>query len=514
MARSLLRFIEQLSHVGVTPVLTLQNRQNAILSNRLALLWIGITIPYVLIFAIYDPQVIFFLCIILVSHIATLILNKNKHYTLARVFESINPQIAIYLIGIFWFTNPGEDKFSSFYVLNIAFLATPFLFFSLREYAYIIICVAVSLIAGLTLKITNQVYHFDHSSTLLTTRWFEVFNYITAAGFLSLGFVYIKRSNEYYQKEVSSLLGETTLKNKQLEHQKDAIIEQRDEIQAQRDEIMAQKDRLESKKDRLEKQRDLIYNQNKEITDSINYARHIQKALLPSHMELKGIVKDYFIFNRPYAVVSGDFFWAEKRGAYNYLAVGDCTGHGVPGGFLSMLGMAYLTEIVNKHHAIEADKILNELKQMFIKSLHQTNKDEIHFDGIDLALCAIDQEKRKISFSGAFNSLYIIRNRKLLEIKGDRMPIGFYLGEYESFSEHEIDIQEGDKYFLFTDGYLSQPGGESGSQLNKKRFKQLLLDVAHLPPREQCLKLETYLIKWIGEYDQMDDILIMGFTLE
>lgn len=514
MVRSIVIFIKHLSHLGVTPDLSLQDRQNTILSNQFALLWMGITIPYVIIFSIFDPQVIFFLFFILLSHLITLLLNKKRRYTLARIFESTGPQIAIYFIGVFWFSHPEADKFSGFYVLNIAFLAIPFMFFSLKDYIYILLCVTISLIAGITFKGSNAQFHFENTSYILTTRWFEIFNYFVAAGFLSLGFIYIKRSNEYYQKEVSSLLGETTLKNKQLEHQKAAIIEQRDEIQAQRDEIMAQKERLESKKERLEKQRDLIYNQNKEITDSINYARHIQKALLPSHIELKDIVKDYFIFNRPYAVVSGDFYWAEKKPSRSYLAVGDCTGHGVPGGFLSMLGMAYLTEIVNKHHAIESHKILDELKQMFIKSLHQTNKDEIHFDGIDIALCTIDLEEKKISFAGAFNSLYIVRDGRLLEIKGDRMPIGFYLGESESFTKHEVDIMAGDKFFLFTDGYLSQPGGESGRQLNKKRFKQLLIDTAHLPHKDQCLKLETNLIKWIGENDQMDDILIIGFSLD
>ena len=149
-----------------------------------------------------------------------------------------------------------------------------------------------------------------------------------------------------------------------------------------------------------------------------------------------------------------------------------------------------------------------------MKSLRQTSKTEIHFDGIDLALCVIDDANKKLSFSGAFNSLYIIRNNRLLEVKGDRMPIGFYLADFNTFDKQDFDIIEGDRYYLFTDGYISQPGGKEGKKLNKGRYKQLLLDIHKRPFPEQRKELESYLEKWIEGYDQMDDILVMGFSID
>jgi serine phosphatase RsbU (regulator of sigma subunit) len=252
--------------------------------------------------------------------------------------------------------------------------------------------------------------------------------------------------------------------------------------------------------------------QRKEINQSLQYASYIQKALLPSDNVIIKYLPEHFIMYLPRDIVSGDFYWISKKGNLLYLAVGDCTGHGVPGAFLSILGISFLNHIVDKNLCITASSILNSLREHIMKALNQTGDESEQKDGMDLGICIIDFEFNKLQYSGAFNPLYIIKNRnKIIELSGDKMPIGVAAEIELPFNNHVIDLEKGDMIYLFTDGYVDQFGGSEGKKFKYKQFRKLLLDINALPVNLQKDSLTDVFNNWKGNYSQLDDILIFGF---
>lgn len=253
--------------------------------------------------------------------------------------------------------------------------------------------------------------------------------------------------------------------------------------------------------------------QNREITCSIHYASRIQHALLPPNEDLKRLLPSYFILSKPRDIVSGDYYWLASKDDKVIIAVADCTGHGIPGAFMSILGVAFLNEIVNKAVTIRANEILNQLCGQVIKSLHQTGKSDETRDGMEMALCVIDFGKQKLQYSGAFRPLYLIRDNELKEFKGDNMPIGIYEQEDQSFSNMEVLFKKNDIIYLFTDGYVDQLGGGERKTFRSENLKKLLIDIHNLPMHEQKKALEKNHEEWRGEIDQVDDILIVGIKM-
>ena len=254
--------------------------------------------------------------------------------------------------------------------------------------------------------------------------------------------------------------------------------------------------------------------QNREITCSIQYASKIQNALLPPDDELEKVFQSYFILSKPKDIVSGDYYWLAGKDDKTIIAVADCTGHGVPGAFMSLLGVSFLNEIINKTVIVRANEILNQLRGQLIKSLRQTGKTDEARDGMEIALCVIDFRRRKIQFSGAFRPLYLFRNGDLHELNGDTMPIGLYEEEEEnSFTNKEIMFEKEDTIYLFTDGYADQLGGDSRKTFRSQNFKKLLVDIHHYPMQKQKELLNKKLNEWKGDLDQVDDILVVGIKL-
>ena len=253
--------------------------------------------------------------------------------------------------------------------------------------------------------------------------------------------------------------------------------------------------------------------QNKNITASIQYASRIQNALLPTEEELNKALPSYFILSKPRDIVSGDFYWFAAKDDKVIIAVADSTGHGVPGAFMSILGVSFLNEIVNKAITVRANDILNQLTGQVIKSLHQTGKFDEARDGIEMAICIIDRNKKKLQFSGAFRPLYLIRDNELKEFKGDTMPIGIYEKEDQSFSNTEIQFNPGDMIYLSTDGYIDQFGGTDRKTFRSDNFKRLLVDIHNQPMRKQREALEINFEEWKGGNEQVDDILILGIRM-
>jgi serine phosphatase RsbU (regulator of sigma subunit) len=261
------------------------------------------------------------------------------------------------------------------------------------------------------------------------------------------------------------------------------------------------------------KQKEQIELKNKEITNSLNYASQIQSAILPPVKIIKDAVDECFIINKPKDIVSGDFYWAANIHGKLIVTAADCTGHGVPGAFLSLLGVTFLNEISMKIVDLQANLILEKLRARVIRSLHQQGFDKKRLDGIDLSLAIIDLKSMELQFAGANNPLYIIRNGHLTEFRGNRMPIGVQSLKIEPFTNHLIEIKKGDKVYMFSDGYTDQFGGELGKKFLSRNFKTLLEEICILPLKEQKKTLIETFELWKGRFEQIDDVLVIGLKI-
>ncbi len=258
--------------------------------------------------------------------------------------------------------------------------------------------------------------------------------------------------------------------------------------------------------DEIEKQKSLVESSHKDLTDSINYAQTIQKALLPSDEIVKRLLNDYFILYKPKDVVSGDFYYVSELETKITFAVADCTGHGVPGGFLTMLGITYLNEIVNRNEVKNPAEALEMLRSEIKGIFERFGK--INQNGLDIALCSIDKGTSTLNFSGAYNSLYILRDGELIEYKSTKNPIGWHPKEIP-FKNYSIKLQDNDLIYLFSDGYHDQFGLRNKKFL-KKRFKLLLNEIKDMPLPEQKNVLEGIFEKWKSDKNQTDDVTVMG----
>ncbi|MCK4922196.1 MAG: tetratricopeptide repeat protein [Bacteroidales bacterium] len=270
---------------------------------------------------------------------------------------------------------------------------------------------------------------------------------------------------------------------------------------------------LEEQNMEIKHQRDQIMQQKQEITDSILYASRIQTAILPPDAILKKSIKDHFILYMPRDIVSGDYYWMTEVDGKTVVVAADCTGHGVPGAFLSMLGVTFLNEIVIKNKITQANEILNELRRNVVASLHQTGEEGEAQDGMDIAVIVINHEIQKLEYAGAYNPLYIIRKKELIEYKADKMPIGIHFMKKDPFKNNIIDFHKDDCLYIFSDGYMDQFGGEKGKKFMAKKFKNLILDIHHMNFSDQAATLLGKFIKWRGDIEQVDDVIIIGLKL-
>ena len=256
-------------------------------------------------------------------------------------------------------------------------------------------------------------------------------------------------------------------------------------------------------------QRDQIHEQKKEIEDSIIYAKRIQTGTLPLEEYSKQILPEHFVLFKPKDIVSGDFYWTGQKNGKSIAIAADCTGHGVPGAFMSMLGISFLNKIINEKGITQPDEILNRLRENVIRSLHQTKGDEIR-DGMDIAVLSIDFENKKLQYAGANNPLYYTTdNKEIKVIKADKMPIALYeiMGDYKM---HELDIEPGSSYYIFSDGYPDQFGGPKEKKFMYKRFRELLLENSDKNMDKQKDILNETIKSWKGKIPQVDDIVVLG----
>ncbi len=276
--------------------------------------------------------------------------------------------------------------------------------------------------------------------------------------------------------------------------------------------VMERTREIEDAKIEIETQRDQIIEQNKGITDSIHYASRIQHAVLPGKLALEKYLPEHFILFKPRDIVSGDFYWVEQKNDRVIICAADCTGHGVPGAFMSMLGLTFLNEIVNKDEILKASEILNRLRSYIINAL--SHKDSQGMDGMDISLVVLDRGLNTMEYAGAYNPLILIRQGEVLEYKADKMPVGKHVVDLGPFTNKRIALEKGDVFYLFSDGFPDQFGGEKGGKYKMRPFRLLLERISRKPMEEQHRILEEELNDWMKDVEQVDDILVMGIRYE
>jgi ligand-binding sensor domain-containing protein/serine phosphatase RsbU (regulator of sigma subunit)/ABC-type amino acid transport substrate-binding protein len=320
--------------------------------------------------------------------------------------------------------------------------------------------------------------------------WYDTWIFRALIVTLFIVFVYL-----FYRIRIITLKAQ---KNR-LEQQ---VRERTHELEVANNEIEAQRDFARS-------QRDQIAQQQKAIMDSLSYAQTIQQAMLPSRELLADQFPEHFILFKPREIVSGDFFWTSLHQQHSYIVAADCTGHGVPGAFMSILGITLLQEIVNKHPDIEPDELLNEMRIQIMETLHQKGDPGEAKDGMDMVVCKFTPKGGRLHFAGANNPLYLVRGEELIEYKTDKMPVSIH-EVMLPFTRHEIKVQKGDRIYIFSDGYADQFGGPHRKKLKYRPFKELILSSLHPSMKEQGLHLDRAFEEWKGDLEQIDDVVVIG----
>ena len=252
---------------------------------------------------------------------------------------------------------------------------------------------------------------------------------------------------------------------------------------------------------------------NIELTDSIAYARQIQEAILPLKKEIEIAFPQSFVFFRPKEIVSGDFYWYNTKGNKHYMAAVDCTGHGVPGALISILGYNSLNQAINEHNMVHPSDILNYLNKSVGSVFNHSERSTVR-DGMDISLCCVDYTTMTLEYAGAFNPLYYFSNGVFKKIKGNRFPIGSFQGEeLKEFANHEINIKPGDVFYIFTDGFADQFGGPKEKKFKQRQFVELLLESYDTPMHNQESLLRKTILDWQANNEQVDDMLVIGFRI-
>lgn len=299
-------------------------------------------------------------------------------------------------------------------------------------------------------------------------------------------------------------LGQALLKMRDDLAENERVLEQK--VIERTEEVVRQKEEIQGKNQELE----ILY---KQVTDSIHYAKRIQEAILPPREMFEQLLPNSFVLYKPKDIVSGDFYWLDKKGDSVYCAAVDCTGHGVPGAFMSIVGSNLLKDAFQNSGYSAPSEIMDKLNEGVASTLHVGQSEKQTKDGMDMTLCALNYQKLELQFAAAFNPLYLVRNGELIQYKADKFPVGAFIGETRKFSNNTIQLQKGDMVYIFSDGYADQFGGPKGKKFMAGTFRNLLLEVSALAPAQQKQKLDETIEMWRGSLEQVDDILIIGIKI-
>ena len=371
---------------------------------------------------------------------------------------------------------------------------------------------------GLTLL--NKLKELDHiQKAVVISAYGDLKNIRTAMNRGAFDFVTKPIDREDLEVTLKKAMDEMQVFRQGLEARKNLAAAQQQALEAMQEKerlILYQNELLERQvtERTLEviQQKEIIEIKNREIIDSIQYAKRLQEAILPPEKLVKLYFPFSFIYYLPKDIVAGDFYWVDADDEYIWFAVADCTGHGVAGALMSMLGVSLLNQIVREKQVKDPSQILEHLNEGVIKALKQEETEGN--EGMDILLCRFDLQYRRCEFAGANRPLWMIRNDELHEFKTDKLPIGGLQFGEKKFNIQKIDLQKGDRLYLFTDGYADQFGGESGKKFMTKKLKELLIRISSRPVQVQKTLLANHFIEWKGEMEQVDDVLVAGIAID
>ena len=288
----------------------------------------------------------------------------------------------------------------------------------------------------------------------------------------------------------------------------------RDEL-GQRERVLEMKvvERTEEvvrQKEEVERQSRKVVELYKNVTDSIRYAKRLQDSILPPDKRIRELLPESFVFYRPKDIVSGDFYWVDRIDDRVAFAAVDCTGHGVPGAFMSLIGHNGLNQAVREQGRSRPSEVLKVLNKIAFDALHKDREEMMVRDGMDMALCNYDPQRMVLEYAGANSPLYLVRGEEVLRFTPDKRPIGSFDLEGHAFTDHRIKLEQGDMVYIFSDGYADQFGGPRGKKFLYKRFRDLLLEVSRFPIEQQRSMLDEAFKGWRGAHEQVDDILVIG----
>ncbi|MDX2174501.1 MAG: tetratricopeptide repeat protein [Bacteroidota bacterium] len=291
------------------------------------------------------------------------------------------------------------------------------------------------------------------------------------------------------------------------------LLEKNKEILFQQQELENYTQALEEQSKELKIQKEKISNIHKDITDSIEYAKGIQQAILPSITDFFDAFNEIMFIYQPKDIVSGDFYWFQQVENKYYFAVADCTGHGIPGAFMSLLGLNNLNQIIEENKIYDVAEILTQLDTLLVKALKQRNKDAFSNDGMDIALCCFNKDNLELEYASAKRPFYYFSNNELQIIPSSRVSVGGIDIGHKAFAKQTIQLNKDDVFYLFTDGFADQFGGEHNRKLSTARFKTLLKEIHSKPLIEQKIYLTNFFDAWKGDNEQIDDVLVLGLKI-
>ncbi len=294
-----------------------------------------------------------------------------------------------------------------------------------------------------------------------------------------------------------------------------ALLRMRDDLLSYRNEmeqkVASQTEEITTQRDAVEAQKERITELYLDLQASIDYAQRLQQTILPSRTQISEVFKNSFVMYKPKATVSGDFYWFANKGNKKMFAAADCTGHGVPGAFMSLVGHNALNQATKVFH--RPSQVLNSVNRLSAAAMRAYQEDDQVKDGMDIALCSVDLSTMELEFAGAHNPAWIIRRGELIQLDADAFSIGMYVNGEREFANASFKLEDGDMIYLFSDGYADQFGGPQGKKFLRKRFRELLMEISSLPMQQQLQALEETFDTWKGSQEQIDDVLVIGVAI-
>lgn len=475
------------SNLGVNEEMTISLQKKVILSNQIAIIFF-ISFTFMNFFQIitgrFEWEILYSFASICLLLIVPLLNLYSKYHISAFLISMLTP----FFTFIFSTTITETPEIYVYFlprIFLVTFVMVPFIVIDKSKKGLLIIAVLFTISLIFLFDPFMKLRGYEFNPDLIDFSNYKLFNIliIVPVIIVASGLIFLNNINVKYEKKIFQLVDELKQTNTELEQQKETI---QDAFR-------------------------IIENKNTKITDSIEYAKKIQEAFLPDIKTIQKIIPNSFILYKPRDIVSGDFYWISEIENKKIVIAADCTGHGVPGAFLSVLGITLLNEIIITRNILKPNEILNILRKQVKVSLGVQN-DSTQQDGMDIAVAVIDIRENQLEYAGAYNSVYIIRKDELIELKANRQPVGNYIAEKE-FETKTISLFKNDIIYMFSDGFSSQFGGENNEKLSTKRFKKLLLEGSKLEISEQKIHLADFLNNWMTEsekIEQIDDILVIG----